>query len=265
MFFLTLCGYFLRFLATQTKTQTVDTMTQTDDGNCIHDWTRDDSTDDDGMTVYGEDCDSDYGLPDDVDMPTDSDLESDDHCCEDENPSLHKQAKYIVFWQCLLTLVAMCCCSGCGSKRLSKRKREVGTLVVLTLTCSDCGKRQLWHSQPYIGNVAAGNILLSAATLFAGATIGKVLRVLSHMGVRAITARTFFRHQVSMLHTTITRVWTSRQQWMFASLQADGDDLVCGGDGRADSPGHCAKYGTYTMMDLNHRAVIDVQLVQVVT
>ena len=92
-----------------------------------------------------------------------------------------------------------------------------------------------------------------------------VLRVLSHMGVRAITARTFFCHQVSMLHTTITRVWTSRQQWMFASLQAEGDDLVCGGDGMADSPGHCAKYGTYTMMDLNHRAVIDVQLVQVVT
>ena len=82
-------------------------MTQTDDGNCIHDWTRGDSTDDDGMTVYSDDSDSDYDLPDDVDMPTDSDLESDDHCCEDDNPSLHKQAKYIVFWQCLLTLVAV--------------------------------------------------------------------------------------------------------------------------------------------------------------
>ena len=69
--------------------------------------------------------------------------------------------------------------------------------------------------------------------------------------------------QAGILHTTIRRVWSERQLWMFGSLHAAGEDLVCGGDGRADSPGHCAKYGTYTMMDLKNRAVIDIQLVQV--
>ena len=34
-----------------------------------------------------------------------------------------------------------------------------------------------------------------------------------------------------------------------------------GGEGRADSPGHSAKYGTYTMMSLDLNAVIDLQLV----
>ena len=33
--------------------------------------------------------------------------------------------------------------------------------------------------------------------------------------------------------------------------------------GGADSPGHSAKYGTYTMMELRLGKVIDVQLVQV--
>ena len=37
--------------------------------------------------------------------------------------------------------------------------------------------------------------------------------------------------------------------------------LILGGDGRADSPGHCTKYGSYTVMKLHKHAVIDVQLV----
>uniref|UniRef100_A0AAV2LZS8 Uncharacterized protein n=1 Tax=Knipowitschia caucasica TaxID=637954 RepID=A0AAV2LZS8_KNICA len=31
---------------------------------------------------------------------------------------------------------------------------------------------------------------------------------------------------------------------------------------RADSPGHSAKYGSYTMMDLKSNKVVDIQLVQ---
>lgn len=39
--------------------------------------------------------------------------------------------------------------------------------------------------------------------------------------------------------------------------------LVIGGDGRSDSPGHCAKYGSYTTMELQLGQVIDIPLVQV--
>lgn len=38
-----------------------------------------------------------------------------------------------------------------------------------------------------------------------------------------------------------------------------GEPLVLGGDGRADSPGHCAKYGS---IDLEQGIVVDIQLVQ---
>ncbi|KAI4799994.1 hypothetical protein KUCAC02_016532 [Chaenocephalus aceratus] len=44
--------------------------------------------------------------------------------------------------------------------------------------------------------------------------------------------------------------------------EAEGRDLVLGGDGRADSPGHCAKCGSYTMLELHANVVIDIQLVQ---
>ena len=54
-----------------------------------------------------------------------------------------------------------------------------------------------------------------------------------------------------------------RQTFLLGTFQAEGRDLVLGGDGRADSPGHCAKFGSYTMLELHANVVIDVQLVQV--
>ncbi|CAG2218046.1 unnamed protein product [Mytilus edulis] len=39
--------------------------------------------------------------------------------------------------------------------------------------------------------------------------------------------------------------------------------VVLGGDGRCDSPGYSAKYGSYTLMDLNTNKILDIQLVQI--
>ena len=46
-------------------------------------------------------------------------------------------------------------------------------------------------------------------------------------------------------------------------MRLEGRGLIIGGDGRADSPGHSAKYGSYTVMELEMGVVLDVQLVQV--
>ena len=39
--------------------------------------------------------------------------------------------------------------------------------------------------------------------------------------------------------------------------------LSLGGDGRCDTPGHSAKFCSYTMLDVNLMVVADIQLVQV--
>ena len=49
---------------------------------------------------------------------------------------------------------------------------------------------------------------------------------------------------------------------MLCCLQLNAK-VICGGDGRADTAGHSAKYGTYTLIELTEKAVIDVQVVQV--
>ena len=46
-------------------------------------------------------------------------------------------------------------------------------------------------------------------------------------------------------------------------LKSEKRSLVIAGDGRADSPGHSAKYGCYTLVELKCNKVIDFKLVQV--
>ena len=106
----------------------------------------------------------------------------------------------------------------------------------------------------------AGNILLSAAILFSGSLPTKVLRMLKMYGCASISRNTFFRHQEKLLHPC---VFSEHRSKLLKQLRQEKRSLVLGGDGRADSPGHSAKFGSYTMMELKKKAVIDVQLVQV--
>jgi len=48
---------------------------------------------------------------------------------------------------------------------------------------------------------------------------------------------------------------------LLSQCKATGKALTIGGDGRADSPGHSAKYGSYGIIDLATNKVIHVQLV----
>ena len=52
-----------------------------------------------------------------------------------EIPSLHKEAKYIVFISSLLNLISMCCWSVCGSRALQTRHKEVGSMLIVSLKC----------------------------------------------------------------------------------------------------------------------------------
>ncbi len=104
----------------------------------------------------------------------------------------------------------------------------------------------------------AGNVLLSAAILYCGTLPTKILRLLKTLGCASISSRTFFRHQHTYNH-----IWNKHQAEIMRQLKGEKRPLVLGGDGRADSPGHSAKFGSYTLMALKKRVIIDVQLVQV--
>ena len=113
-----------------------------------------------------------------------------------------KEAKFLVFCSALMELFAACakCLSPCTIDT-----NVIGTFLAVKQLCISCGHVRTWNSQPHIGNgaVPAGNLLLSASILCAGASPTQVLRVLEFLSVPSITQRTFFRHQSQYLMRSV--------------------------------------------------------------
>ena len=58
-------------------------------------------------------------------------------------------------------------------------------------------------------------------------------------------------------------LWNKHQADLFKQLRREKRPLIIGGDGRAESPGNSEKFGSYTVMELKKKVIIDIQLVQV--
>jgi len=104
-----------------------------------------------------------------------------------------------------------------------------------------------------------------SSILFGGGSPTKVLKVLKHMNMPTIRYSTFMNHQKKYLHTAVHRTYQQQQSSLLNNIKAEGRELIVGADGRCDSPGHSAKYGTYSLLDVEQNKILDSQLVQVCT
>lgn len=62
------------------------------------------------------------------------------------------------------------------------------------------------------------------------------------------------RYRRAYFFPPIELFWKDRQSEILATLQRK--QLILAGDGRCDSPGFSAKYGTYTLMDTNSNLIL---------
>lgn len=69
--------------------------------------------------------------------------------------------------------------------------------------------------------------------------------------------------RTDILQLAVHRFWKEAQAKLFIALRNENRGLIIEGDGRADIPGHCAKYGTYSMIEMQSLSVIDVELIHV--
>ena len=86
--------------------------------------------------------------------------------------------------------------------------------------------------------------------------------MLKHVNMVSIKERTFYDHQKKFLEPAIISVWKEQQVALLGNCTSKGP-IIIGGNGRADSPGHSAKYGSYGIIDLETNKVIHIELVQV--
>jgi len=102
--------------------------------------------------------------------------------------------------------------------------------------------------------------LTFSAILYTGAQPAKALRFFSVLKCPTITTSTFFRHQRTYLLPSIDFTFGKHQETLLNQLKESYDPLIIGSDGRADSPGHSAKFKSYSMVE---NKVIDIKLVRV--
>ncbi|XP_065920854.1 THAP domain-containing protein 5-like isoform X2 [Dysidea avara] len=179
-----------------------------------------------------------------------------DYTTEDDTQELPPQdeVKFLVYRSHLLSLFTACrsCHQLCDGEVANLK----GTFISIRQSCHHCGYTWVWNSQPFIRDTPAANILLSAAILFSGSTPGKIFHFLGCLRVACTTDRTFHLHQSQYLQPAVISVWNHHQHQILSAIAKKDCPLTVGGDGRADSPGHSAKYGSYGVIDLDTKFYI---------
>lgn len=77
------------------------------------------------------------------------------------------------------------------------------------------------------------------------------------MGVLMYNEPKYYYHQRHLLIPTVVSFWRDYQKKLLVSLK--GKEVVLAGDGRHDSMGHSAKYGTYTIFCCTIDLIIHIQ------
>ncbi|XP_052464668.1 uncharacterized protein LOC128021464 isoform X1 [Carassius gibelio] len=175
-----------------------------------------------------------------------------------ESSPIQNICKYIVYETCIMELFDVCpvCHRSCHI-----RSQRIGTFLRVEQLCHHCQFSRKWNSQPILGSTPAGNLHLSAAVYLSGASFFTIEKIFAAMKLHLFKYDTFRRHARMCIEPAIVYKWRNWQDEML-QLLAQREKVIVGGDMRADSPGHSAKYGSYTMMDLETNTVVDVQLVQ---
>uniref|UniRef100_A0A1X7U002 Uncharacterized protein n=2 Tax=Amphimedon queenslandica TaxID=400682 RepID=A0A1X7U002_AMPQE len=172
----------------------------------------------------------------------------------DDSVQDRSQQTFLIYEKQLFALFTHCC--HCHLPISGMRKIVIGTFIRIEQNCVYYFYKHIWDSQPF------GNLMLFSSILLAGAIPKQALRIFTFINCATITSRTYCNHQPSLLLPAINEIWSGYQFNLIQQLLAPKKPLVIGGDGRADSPGHLAKYGSYTLMELKHKAMLQVQLVQ---
>jgi len=98
-----------------------------------------------------------------------------------------------------------------------------------------------------VKNIAAGNLLSSAAILFGGNTFSYIAQFASFPNLKFLSHTTYYTIQNKYLFPVVHKAWKEERSSVLDEVKSNGSVNLTG-DGSCDSPGQNAKYCTYTMM-----------------
>ncbi|CAC5426251.1 unnamed protein product [Mytilus coruscus] len=152
-------------------------------------------------------------------------------------------------------------CRECNSQCVPIIEFSIGTMISTSSVCA-FGHVYKWKSQNCHERLTWGNLLLASAIMLSGNNTAKIVRLFDQMKLKGISERSVRRLQTEYTSCAVIDEFDSQQADLIPSLQGPDKQIVVCGDGMCDSSGYSAKYGSYTLMDLNTNEILDIQLVQ---
>lgn len=102
-------------------------------------------------------------------------------------------------------------------------------------------------------------LLMAAAILITGSNFEKVRTFFQFLGTGFLSTSTFHRIQRNYVVPEVLSLWEEMKKEIWAVIT--NETLVLCGDGRSDSPGFSAKYGTYVLMEQFLEVIIDIEVI----
>ena len=184
--------------------------------------------------------------------------------------NLAKLSRYIVSSSKLTELKGNICTSVlpagdrgiCGQQRkFSTSKR--GSVLLLSWTCDNkhCG---IWSSSEVLcvahtSEIHVNDILSTACILLSGNNFAKIIQYFKFLNLQLPQESTFYRVQKLFCIPEVFNFW-DRMKTTILNVFKQYNDICLSGDGRNDSPGHCARYCCYFVMDQFVKVIVDLEV-----
>ncbi|XP_035679337.1 uncharacterized protein LOC118417746 [Branchiostoma floridae] len=118
-----------------------------------------------------------------------------------------------------------------------------------------------WFTQPRLKfGVQGGDFMQASSLLLSGNNYGKYSLMCKFMNLGCVNESTFYKIQRQYCVDTINQYWVKQQEEIVRDLRTK-EEVILLGDGRMDSPGHCAQYCTYTALDNESRSIVAIEVV----
>lgn len=174
------------------------------------------------------------------------------------------QKKWIVNEFNLMQLFKTCHQCGAVIEEEDRKVTTTGSRIHIKWMCLQ-GHSGEWESCPLRRGMAENNLLVASSILFTGSTFTEISDWAEVLNLQIPQKTTFYELQKVYLVPVIEQAYRDYQEDSIRNLQrltVDEGLSICG-DGRSDSPGHSAKYTTYSFMNNETKEIIMVDLVQV--
>ena len=118
-----------------------------------------------------------------------------------------------------------------------------------------------WRSQQVINRYALGDSRLAASTLYSANTYAKLEAFFKLANIPFLCKTSYYNIQKKFLFGVINEAWLNERTILISGIKKK-PACSLSGDRRCDSPGHCAKYMTYSILDQASNKVIDMEICQ---